>query len=64
MTLLFKTATNFTAMTDCLILPVWEKKHLLSHAKNIDGALDGALTAFLKKSTSLENVGDVSFFLQ
>lgn len=62
MTLLFKIAMPLSATTDCLVLPVWEKKLLLSHAKTIDTALDGALTAFLKKSTSLENVSDVSFF--
>ena len=62
MALLFKTDTHFTATIDCLVLPVWGKKDLLNQGKSIDSALDSALTAFLKKSTALENINDIAFF--
>lgn len=62
MKLQLKTSSVINTVTDCLILPLWEKKQLSTSAAIVDKSTNDALTNFLKKTTSLDNTSDIAFF--
>ncbi len=62
MKLLAKTVNSLATHVDCLVLPIWENRQLSTSAKSIDQLLDKKLSEFLKKLTTLDNTGDITFF--
>jgi leucyl aminopeptidase len=62
MKLYLKNSSSFTTSTDCLILPIFEKKQLSSAGDVLDKSLKGALSHFLKRLTTLDNITEMAFF--
>lgn len=56
------TSSLLNISTDCLVINIWGNKQLSSNAEIINKHLKGVLSTFLKKTTSLDNPGDIAFF--
>lgn len=57
-----KTNSLLNIATDCIVVATWGNKQLSSSAEALDRHLKGALTAFLKQTTQLDNLCDSAFF--
>ena len=57
-----KTTSLLTLVADCMVIATWGNKQLSASAEILDKNLKGALTAFLKKTTQLDNLCDSAFF--
>lgn len=62
MKLQLKTTSLLNLAADCMVVATWGNKQLSAGAEMLDKHLKGALTAFLKKTTQLDNVCDSAFF--
>ncbi len=62
MKLQLKTTSIFATSSDCIILPIWEKKQLSTTGLDLDKLLNGALSDFLKKTTTPDAASEIVFF--
>ncbi|MES2205018.1 MAG: leucyl aminopeptidase [Pseudomonadota bacterium] len=57
-----KTSSLLAIAADCIVVATWGNQQLSANAQTLNNHLKGALTAFLKKTTQLENTCDSAFF--
>ena len=62
MKLQLKTTSLLAIAADCMVVATWGNKQLSASAETLDKHLKGALSAFLKKTTQLDNTCDSVFF--